>query len=300
MIKPSVVFFGTGPVAAKSLQSLLINFDIEAVVTKPQPEYHKEDFPVTILAHSNKLPLYEVSNKAELSELFQAHNFNSKVGLVIDFGIIISSDVLDYFPLGIINSHFSLLPEWRGPDPITFSLLSGQEVNGVSIMLISEAMDEGMLIAQKEYKISNTINIQDLTSDLVDLSIELLNKYLPDYIEGKIKPYPQDRNKTPTYSTFLKKSDGIIDLTKPANRLGREVRAYLGWPGSKLDLELKDGTKLTITVTQASISDKKHEDNPLSLQTSKGHFNIEKLKLPGRNEMTTKEFLNGYRSKLRV
>jgi methionyl-tRNA formyltransferase len=237
-----------------------------------------------------------VSNKTELSELFKDQDFNSKVGLVVDFGIIINQDVLDYFPLGIVNSHFSLLPEWRGPDPITFSLLSGQKVTGVSIMLISEKMDEGMLIAQKKYKISDTINIQDLTSDLVDLSIKLLNKYLPEYIEGKIQPYPQDLKIKPTYSTFLKKSDGVIDLTKPADQLEREILAYLGWPGSKTILKFNDGSELEITVTEVEVISEA-DDSPLTLKTSKDFLKITKLKLPGKQEMSAKDFLNGYRHK---
>lgn len=297
MSRPSVVFFGTGPVAAKSLESILDNFDVEAVITKPQPSHHKEDFPVTTLAHSRKLPLYEVSNRTELSELSKNQSFNSKAGLVIDFGIIINPDVLEYFPFGIINSHFSLLPEWRGPDPITFSLLSGQKVTGVSIMLISKKMDEGMLIAQEEYKISDTINIKDLTSDLVDLSIQLLNKYLPKYLDGEIKPYPQNQKITPTYSTFLNKSDGIIDLTKPAKQLEREVRAYLGWPGSKTKLKLKDGSELEITITEAGITSE-DDDSPLTLRTAKDYLKITKLKLPGKQEITAKDFLNGYKDKL--
>ncbi len=305
MSKPSVVFFGTGPVAAKSLESLLSDFEVKAVITKPQPTHHKEEFPVTTLAHSNKLPVYEISNKAELSELFKTQNFNSKVGLVIDFGIIINKDVLDYFPLGIVNSHFSLLPQWRGPDPITFSLLSGQEVTGVSIMLISEKMDEGMLIAQEEYKISETINIEELTSDLIDLSIKLLSESLPKYIESKIWPYAQDLKSKPTYSTFLKKSDGLIDLTKPAETLEREVRAYLGWPGSKTTLKLKDRKELEIIVTEAEVTPSPSGEgwgegfnNPLTLKTSKDYLKITKLKLPGKQEMTAKDFLNGYKSKL--
>ena len=74
-------------------------------------------------------PVYTVGNRKDLDELFVKQKFESSLGVLIDFGIIISQLVIDYFPLGIINSHFSLLPEWRGADSITFAILSGQDKN---------------------------------------------------------------------------------------------------------------------------------------------------------------------------
>lgn len=162
-------------------------------------------------------------------------------------------------------------------------------------MSLTAGMDSGPIYSQLELELTKKESKQDLASRLGDLGATEISKLLSEGV-----PKPKEQTGQPTICPLMQRSDSILDLSKPAEQLGREVRTYLGWPGSKLDLELKDGTKLTITVTQASISDEKHEDNPLSLQTSKGHFNIEKLKLPGRNEMTTKEFLNGYRSKLRI
>jgi methionyl-tRNA formyltransferase len=302
MSKNSVVFFGTGSVAARSLELALDHLQIEAVITKPKPAHHKEAFPVTDLAQERGLKIYEVSTKAELDELMRTQKFTSPAGLVIDFGIIFSQEVLDYFPLDIINSHFSLLPQWRGADPITFSLLSEDPNTGVSIMLVTEKMDEGPIIAQLPYVIPQTNN-QTLTQDLIELSDQALRVCLPKYFSGELKVINQDKiaeqnGKSVSFSRKLTKEDGQIDLSKPATQLEREVRAYLGWPGSRLTLNLNNDSKLEVTVTEASISDQKQEDNPLSLQTSNGYFNILKLKLPGKTEMTTPDFINGYSSRL--
>src|SRR5579875_3987803 len=130
----SIVYFGAGPVAAKALRLLAQSFPIEAVITKPKPEHHKELPPVLAACHELGLHnVHTVANKAELSELFANHHFGSRAGVVIDFGIIIAQDVINAFELGIINSHFSLLPRWRGADPITFAILSGDEETGVSL-----------------------------------------------------------------------------------------------------------------------------------------------------------------------
>src|SRR4051812_14202772 len=135
--KPSIVFFGSGPVAAKSLELLAEYCNVEAVITKPQPEHHKEPFPVLTLAKKRDFKVFTPVGKKELSDLFETKPVTSQLGIVIDYGFIINQDVIDYFPLGIINSHFSLLPEWRGADPITFAILSGQKETGVSLMLIT-------------------------------------------------------------------------------------------------------------------------------------------------------------------
>lgn len=296
MSKPSVVFLGTGPVSAESLKLILDSFEVEAVITKPKPDNHKEDFPLTEFATREKLKIYEVKSKEELSELFKTKTFTSRVGLVIDFGIIMNKDILEYFPLGMINSHFSLLPEWRGADPITFSLLSGQKETGVSLMKVVQRMDEGPIIAQEKYSIKEKLTISELTSDLVELSAEMLKKYLPNYIEGKIEPKPQAAEGA-SYSKKLTKADGEIDLTKPAVQLECEVRAYLGWPGSKLKLRLKDNKELELTVLEAEVVTE-NDDSPLTLKTSKDYLKITKLKLPGKNKISSRDFLNGYRSKL--
>lgn len=295
--KTSIVFFGTGPVAARTLYKISEEFEIEAVITKPIPSHHKGSFPVHEVAKKNSLKLLECKNKHELDDLIKKQQFKSKIGLVVDYGIIISQEVIDYFPLGIVNSHFSLLPEWRGADPITFSILSGQKETGASLMLIVDKLDEGPLLAEEKYTIQKDTNINQLTQDLTDLSIEMLIKYLPQYINGSLNPYLQNPDTKPTYSRLITKEDSVLDLTKPAEVLEREVRAYLGWPGSKLNLTLKDGKKLQITVTEAKVlSDT--DESPLTLRTSKDYLKITKLKLPGKNEMTTKDFLNGYKEKL--
>src|SRR5687768_10593623 len=125
-----IVFFGSGPVAAESLRLLAQDFTIEAVITKPRAAHHKGDVPVLTLAESLGLPTETAYDKKSLDKLFETKAFKSRLGVLVDFGIIVSQAVIDYFPFGIVNSHFSLLPEWRGADPITFSILSGQKETG--------------------------------------------------------------------------------------------------------------------------------------------------------------------------
>lgn len=297
--KPTIVFFGSGPVAAKSLELLLEDFTVEAVVTKPRPAHHKGDFPVIDIAKKHRLALYTVSNKQELSKLMAARPFSGPVGVLIDFGIIVSQDVIDYFPRGIVNSHFSVLPEWRGADPITFAVLSGQDTTGVSLMLLVAAMDEGPLIAFGEYEMSNEITTPTLTSHLIQLSHRLLRTELPKYLANPdFKPAPQTiTGRQVSYSRKLSKVDGLLDWHKPAEQLEREVRAYLDWPKSYTTLAGKE-----VTITKARVVPKSgkpgvvlNDQKSLIVHCGENSLQILSLKPAGKNEMTSEAFINGHK-----
>ncbi len=296
-ISKTVVFFGSGPVAAKSLELLSKNFTVEAVVTKPKPASHRGVFPVIELAEAASLPMHTVSNKAELSELMQKRPFTSQLGVLIDFGIIVSQDVIDYFELGIVNSHFSLLPEWRGADPITFSILSGQQKTGVSLMLIDQGMDTGKLLTQKVHSITPTATTSSLTDELIQLSDQLLADYLPAYLNGSLMPKKQPHPDRATYSRKLTKQDGILDWSKPADVLEREVRAYNDWPKSHTNLFSKELILTTTSVLEASgpIGETFIHDKKLAVYCGKDSLVVEKIKPAGKQEMTSQAFLAGLR-----
>ncbi len=302
-LKP-IVFFGSGPVAAESLQLLAKDFSIEAVITKPRPKHHKGPVPVIDTAQALAIPFYTVQNKQALDELVAKKPVKSDLAVLIDFGIIVSQNVIDYFPFGIVNSHFSLLPRWRGADPISFALLSGDAKTGVSLMLIDAGMDTGKLLTQKTLHIPASITTPELTKLLIQLSHQLLVEYLPKYMNEEIKPKAQPHPDRATYSRKLTKQDGLIDWHKPAEQIEREIRAFMGWPGSRTTLLGKEViiTK-AYTVASVGIDDKPGditvtpEASALSVATSNGSLWIEKLKPAGKNEMTIKEFLSGYYKK---
>lgn len=304
--KPSIVFFGSGPVAAKSLELLATSFSVEAVITKPRPVHHKGEVPVLALAEKLGLNVVMASDKSALSEVIATQSFASRVAILIDFGIIVAQDVIDSFPLGIINSHFSLLPQWRGADPIAFSLLSGQKETGVSLMLLVQAMDEGPLLAQAPMAIEPTYTITTLTDSLIELSYVMLQQIVPEYISGNVSPAPQEavsiaKSTTPSYSRKLSKQDAVLDFSKPAEVLEREIRAYIEWPKSKTQLAgiavsiIKAHVVENTEYTNKAIGSSVILDNKkVGIVTSRGILAIDELKPAGKKAMTSEAFLNGY------
>lgn len=301
----TVVFFGSGPVAAESLRLLVKHTQVEAVITKPRPSHHRGSVPVLEACEELGLKVFTPANRSELTELFATKPVNSEVGIVIDYGIIIDQAVIDFFPLGIVNSHFSLLPQWRGADPITFSILSGQKTTGVSLMLIVQKMDEGPLLAQAEYEMPADVTTPQLTHDLIELSDSMLAEILPQYVAGKVRAAPQEAvtiadDPTPTYSRKLTKDDGLLDWHKPAEVLEREVRAYIEWPKSRTELAGRE-----VVLTQANVAHQQLEPGTALVEGKQlfvgcgvDSLEIIKVKPAGKAEMTAEAFLAGYKQYL--
>jgi len=298
MSKTPIVFFGSGPVAAKSLELLLTDFEIVAIVTKPKPSHHRGNFPVIDCAKQHKLPLHTVSNKKDLSDLIATMPFYAEVAVLIDFGIIVGQDVIDFFPKGIVNSHFSLLPEWRGADPITFSILSGQQQTGVSLMLLVKAMDEGPLLSQAPYELSEQTTTPELTDQLIEVSAAQMCLILPKYINGEV--LATEQTGTPTYSRKLTKEDGELDFSKPAVQLEREIRGFIDWPKSHTKLADIDVIITSTIVTDNSGTHGKYEINnkQLTIYCGTGSLLVLELKPVGKKAMTIDSFIAGYGSKL--
>lgn len=297
--KIPLVFFGSGPVAASSLEGIMDFFEIELVITKPRPAHHKEPAPVEVLAEKYGLPIRFAANKEGVDEVIKGLEIRSSIGLVIDFGVIVSSFAISRFKKGLINSHFSLLPRWRGADPITYCILEGDKETGVSLMQIVPKLDDGPLIAQEKFTLPEKINTQELTAGLINLSNKMLKEYLPKYLEGQIIPKPQSKSGI-SYSHKISKKDGIIDWTQSADQIEREIRAYVGWPKS-----IAEFNSIRCIITEAEKIEE--SGTPGEYRVNNGSFvvfageggiSIKRIKPAGKKEMSVEEFLRGYKSRL--
>ncbi|HET7641761.1 MAG TPA: methionyl-tRNA formyltransferase [Ktedonobacteraceae bacterium] len=299
----TVVFFGSGPVAAASLQRLVQCVTVEAVITKPRPHHHKGPVPVLDLATELGIPVFTATNKRELDALFSRKPVKSRLGVLIDFGIIVSQSVIDYFPLGIINSHFSILPEWRGADPISFAILSGQQTTGVSLMFLTAGLDEGNLLAYAEQTIAPDATTPTLTTALINLSDDLLRKDLPNVLactpgDDTLRGFPQETTgRKLSYSRKLSKEDSQLDWQKPAQQLQREIRAFIEWPKSRAFFG-----NLEVIITDAHVDNSHGQagqttiiDKKPAVFCSEGCLIIDQIKPAGKQEMTGEAFLAGYR-----
>lgn len=290
----TIVFFGNERLAtcvstaAPVLRALVTaGYKIEAVIAnhKDPVSRQKRELEIGQVAHSLGIPVVLPGNEIPLIDKVRKHP--ADVGILVAFGKIIPQSVIDLFPSGIINIHPSILPLHRGPTPIESVILDGSTETGVSIMRLEKGMDSGSVYKQSIIKLSGHETKQELADKLSLEGSNLLIKSLQEILDNSMKPTPQDDTKA-TYDSLIKKEDGAIDWTKPATRIEREVRAYLGWPGSKTEIQ-----GYSITVTNAHVIDQL--EDPLDIKCGDGKYlSIDNLIAPSGRKISAQDFVNGY------
>jgi methionyl-tRNA formyltransferase len=230
-----VVFMGSPEFALPALQALADNFRVVGAVTKPdRPAGRGQELtppPVKILAQDLGLEVIQPATLREPTAVEQLQVWQPDVIVVAAFGQILRPNVLDLPPYGCINVHASLLPRWRGAAPIQAAILHGDEQTGVTIMKMDPGLDTGPILTKRSISVHPDETAGALSPKLAELGADLLVETLPPYLRGEIKPRPQDEAKA-TYAPLLKKSDGELDFSRPAETLARQVRAYNPWPGT--------------------------------------------------------------------
>ncbi len=153
------------------------------------------------------------------------------LGVIAYYGKIIPKNILELPKHGFLNAHPSLLPRWRGPSPVQAAILTGDKITGVTIHIATEEPDAGPILAQKEILMDITDTCLSLTGKLANEGASLLISTIEKWFAGEIKPRKQDDSKA-TYTKLLKKKDGEIDWSKPADYIEKQIRAYDPWPGT--------------------------------------------------------------------
>ena len=232
----------------------------------------------------------------KLSEILdRLHSLNAEIGILVAYGKIIPQVVIDLFPLGIINVHPSLLPRHRGPTPIESAILDGDEKTGVSIMQLAAQMDSGAVYAQAEYQLTGNESKQSLADSLGEIGRAMLIDLLPGIMDRSLVALPQD-NEAATYDRLLIKDDGVIDWSKPAVVLEREVRAFINWPKSRARIGNIEAviTGSTVVDRDLPVGKINIEGKSILVGTGQRSLAITSLKPSGKPEMSIEAFLAGY------
>lgn len=293
----SIVFFGTGQTSLEALQCISEEFVIELVVTKP-PATNSANKPfknaIHVWSENNNIPVINPKNKTELTELLKEVNHQSQLGIVLDFGMIIPSEVIGMFEKGILNSHFSLLPKYRGANPIRSAILNGDEISGVTIIRITPGLDDGPILTWSEIDISG-FNAVELREELSSINCALIPETVSLYLMNQLEPIEQDEQEA-THTNKTIKGDGRIDTNKSAQTLGQEILAYTGWPKSFININNKEliiieGKPSEILAPRGEL---KAKNKKLYLGCNGGSLEITKIQPQGKAPMDAQGFINGY------
>ncbi len=295
-----IVFMGSPEFALPTLRALAQHYQVCGVVTQPDRPAGRGNRmtppPVKALALELGLPIIQPGRMKEPGVFEQIQSWEPDLIVVAAFGQILRQHVLDLPRLGCINVHASLLPRWRGASPIYASILAGDITTGVTIMKMDAGIDTGDILTQQSMVIQSDDTTETLSNRLADLGAALLIETLPEYIDGRIRPKPQDEL-IATYAPMLKKEDGLLDFSKPAETLERQVRACQPWPGAYLEWkgELIKVSKAAVLPQSIAVGSRTiHKKLPV-IGTASGGLVLLEVQPPGKRPMSGRDFLNGTR-----
>jgi len=232
-----IVFCGTPAFALPSLRHLIAqqDFRVEAVVTQPdRPRGRGQQVsssPIKDAALEAGIPVYQPEKiKSE-----SARDFFERVApdvvVIIAYGQIIPQSLLDIPRLGWINLHASLLPKYRGAAPINWVIVNGETRTGATTMQVEAGLDTGPILLERETEIGPDETAPELASRLAEIGAPLIADTLRKLDGGELRPQPQDNSRA-TFAPLLKKQDGRIDWSWPAQGIYNRIRGLQPWPGA--------------------------------------------------------------------
>jgi methionyl-tRNA formyltransferase len=306
-MEKNIVFMGTPEFSVPSLEALIrTDFRIVAVYTQPDRRAGRgqqvTSSPVKRLALSQRLDVIQIEKFKEAGTIERLAVLAPDLIVVAAFGLILPAGVLNLPRFGCLNVHPSLLPRHRGASPVTTAILQGDEITGVTIMLLDAGMDTGPILNQREVPISDEDTTGSLDVKLSKIGAQLLVETLPLWIEGSIKPRPQDEIEA-TYSKMIKKEEGEVNWRLSTQELWRRIRAFDPWPGSytRWRGKLLKLVKVIPVYGEESAEPGKVIALPLQkavgvgVQTGDGVLGLVEVQLEGKREMPAEEFVRGQR-----
>ncbi|NPV71679.1 MAG: methionyl-tRNA formyltransferase [Firmicutes bacterium] len=309
---------GTPDFAVPSLIAVLRDaHEILAVVTRPDRPRGRglelSPSPVKQSAVKHRFPVVQPSTCRSPQFVEWLRDVKPDVIVVVAFGQILPREVLEIPSLGCINVHASLLPKYRGAAPINWALIRGERVTGVTTMYMSERLDAGDVILQKEVAVSPDDNAGTLHDKLKHEGADLLTVTLRLLGAGKAPRAPQDESQA-TFAPSLTSKDEVIDWNRPAGDIRNHVRGMSPWPGAHT---VKDGRKIKVlaaTVLDSAGTEIHHllrrqpegagraglvlaadETNGLVVQAGEGLVRLDEVQPEGGRRMPAADYLRGAR-----
>lgn len=301
-----LVFMGTPIFAVPVLADLTgqDGFEIAGVYTPPDRPAGRgrrsQASPVKEFALEHDLPVYQPASLRSAAAQAELATLAPDAIIVAAYGKLLPTPVLELPPLGCLNIHPSLLPRHRGPSPVASAILEGDQVTGVTLMLLNEGMDTGPLIAQTEYPLNGTETAEGLTTTLFEIGGTLLQASLPRWQTGELKATPQD-DSLATVTRKLERADGLADWALTAEELERRARAFTPWPGLFTNWD-GSGVKLVeVSVFSTDATDKNPGEvvetgdpaTPAAVATGQGLLGLKTIQLEGKRAVAIGDFLRG-------
>jgi methionyl-tRNA formyltransferase len=300
-----VVFCGTPRFAVPSLKHLLEqqDFEIAGVFTQPdRPRGRGQEIsnsPVKEIALAEKIPVFQPAKVRAPEVEEQLRELAPEVIVIIAYGQIIPARLLGIPKHGWINLHASLLPKYRGAAPINWAIVNGETRTGLTTMRIDAGMDTGEMLLQKELAIGADETAPELAARMAEAGAPLMVETVRGLVTGTVTGRAQNHAEV-TLAPPLKREDGRIEWTRPAEEIYNRMRGFAPWPGAYAEFRGQ-----TCHLWGKPVSNEKAEAAPGTILAGRGTVRVvcgggsllelANVKLEGRKEVTATEFANGAR-----
>ncbi len=305
-----LIMMGTGPFAVPTfLQLYEARHDVALLVTRPLRSHRGKDVeppsPMREIAGEHATPIFdpESINAAEAQE--RLAGVAADLLVVCDYGQILAPQTLSTARHGGINLHGSLLPKYRGAAPVNWALLNGDSETGVTVIHMTPKVDAGPCIAQAATKIDPEETAVELEARLATIGGSLVRRTIDALAEGRLEALPQDAAlacKAPR----LKKTDGAIDWTRPAQSIKNQIRALEPWPRTYTYWHRGHGDPVRMILGPVDVVDSPGTTHPpgtvleaagdrLVIAAGKDAVAPRSVQLAGKRPMSIAEVLRGHK-----
>ena len=300
--KIKIYFFASPAIAINSLEYLLNCEDIEVLGVVSQPDKPQgrgnkiTPTKIKIFALEHNVPVFTPQKIRQDSDLLDLLRKNEPdFFITFAFGQILSQEVLDIPKFGTINLHASLLPEYRGANPIARAIADGRTKTGITTMLTSLGVDEGDILLTEEIDIDNDMTTSSLGETIAQKSPELLYKTIKGIFSNEITPKKQNHEKA-TFAAKFSKEDMLLNFENSAKDIHNLVRALDG--NAKIIVNNKTIKVIKTDFSEEKISEPigkvmKIEKTGVEISTGKGSLILKTVKPEGKNEMDAFAWSNG-------
>jgi methionyl-tRNA formyltransferase len=304
-----LVMMGTGPFAVPTFRGLFeTHHTVVALVTGPIKRRGKRPValsPMRDVAHEHGVEIFDPESINDPEALAVLRRYEADLHVVCDYGQILSADCLATARIGGINLHASLLPKYRGAAPINWAIYDGEAETGVSVIHMTPKIDAGPVIAQGRAPIEPVDTAETMEIRLSEVGSWLIRRTIDSLESGNPEALPQDpalASKAPR----LKKTDGEIDWSRPAEAVRNHVRAMYPWPKTYTYWHRPEADPLRLIVGPVEVIADSAQSAPpgtvleasedrLVIATGEGAAALTSLQPAGKRAMAIREFLLGYR-----
>jgi methionyl-tRNA formyltransferase len=304
MHSPRIIFMGTPEFAVPSLDKILQSgFNVVGVVTAPDKPAGRglqlTESAVKKYATTKGLKILQPEKLKAPDFLEELRSLNTDLQIVVAFRML-PEVVWNMPPMGTINLHASLLPQYRGAAPINWAIINGEKETGVTTFKLQHQIDTGNILLQQKIVIGEDETAGELHDKMKEVGAELLLKTVKELFEGNLNETPQDQLSTLYHAPKLSTETCRIDWHKSVDEVYNLIRGLSPYPAAFTTLNNKVLKIFSAKkeFVQPSVEPGEFETDKktfLKFACNNGYISVTALQLEGKKRMTVEEFLRGYK-----